>query len=57
MEEGQTRRGVLGWIQGFLFEDRVTWADRLAERMKAERLNAWEDRQLALYEEKQSSGR
>ena len=40
-------RGFWGWVWEGLTGERMTWADRLAERMKAATLAAWEERQLA----------
>lgn len=39
--------GSWGGMFGWLLEERVTWADRVAERMKAASLKAWEEKQLA----------
>lgn len=36
------------WVE-WLLDERVTWADRLAERLKRSALDAWEDRQLAAF--------
>ena len=36
------------WVE-WLLGERVTWADRLAERLKRRALDAWEDRQMAAF--------
>lgn len=36
------------WVE-WLLKERVTWADRLAERLKRRGLDAWEDHQLAAF--------
>ena len=36
------------WVE-WLLDERVTWADRLAERLKRRALDAWEDHQLAAF--------
>ena len=36
------------WVE-WMLDERVTWADRLAERLKRRALDAWEDHQLAAF--------
>ncbi len=36
------------WVE-WLLDERVTWADRLAERLKRRAVDAWEDHQLAAF--------
>ena len=53
--EAQASQGVLASFLSFLWEDKVTWADRLAEHLNSQNLDAWEERQLAQYEITQST--
>lgn len=53
--EVQASQGVLASFLSFLWEDKVTWADRLAEHLISQNLDAWEERQLAEYERTQST--
>ncbi|BDA47490.1 probable glycosyltransferase BC10 at C-terminar half [Coccomyxa sp. Obi] len=53
--EVQASQGVLAGFLSFLWEDKVTWADRLAEHLNSQNLDAWEERQLAQYQRTQST--
>lgn len=55
MQEVQASQGVLAGFLSFLWEDKVTWADRLAEYLNSQNLDAWEERQVARYEGTQST--